>query len=356
MKVGYFGDGVWSHRALDALLASGRVEIKFIVARHRNPDWLLQERARGLGVPFFTSPNVNSPEFLAQINPFSCDLHISMSFDQILRRLILESAPLGFINCHAGALPFYRGRNVLNWALINGAEEMGVTVHHVDEGIDTGDIILQRKVKIGPRDTYADLLATAIDLCATTLRDAVFAIADGTATRTRQDSIHPVGFYCGMRKPGDEWINWEWSSKRVYDFIRAITLPGPGARTLVANQEWAVLQARMVPHAPEYICTPGEVVGRNEHGVLVKTADRVILVSQVALVRPHQMPEEPIIPTWRVGTRLGINLCEQILQLQRMLDAIIENDRKRTAADVSGQLPAGVPGGIMKIGGQRKQP
>jgi methionyl-tRNA formyltransferase len=317
MKIGYFGDGPWSHRALDELLATRQAEIQFIVARFKNPDPVLRERAAKLGVPFFTHHNVNSPEFLAQIGPFGCDLLISMSFDQILRKSILEAAPLGFINCHAGALPFYRGRNILNWALINGATEIGVTVHHVDEGIDTGDIILQRKIELGQDTDYAQVLEAAIDVCATTLRDAAVALADGTAKRTRQVTIHPRGFYCGMRRAGDEWLQWEWTSKRVHDFVRAITVPGPGARTVLSGQEWAVLRTSLIAQAPEYICTPGEVVGRDPEGVVVKTGDATIHVSKVAAVTANGTLDTAIVPAWRIGTRLGMNLYQRVLELQR---------------------------------------
>jgi len=317
MRVGYFGDGPWSHRTLDELLATGRVQIQFIVARFKNPDPVLRERAAKLGVPFFTHHNVNNPEFLAQIAPFGCDLLISMSFDQILHKSILGATPLGFINCHAGALPFYRGRNILNWALINGASEIGVTVHHVDEGIDTGDIILQRKIELGRDTDYAQLLEAAIDICATTLRDAVVALADRTAKRTQQVTIHPRGFYCGIRRPGDEWLDWNWTSKRVHDFVRAISLPGPGARTVIGDQEWAVLRTSLIAEAPEYICTTGEVVGRDAEGVVVKTGDATIHVSRVAAVSVDGKLDEPAVPTWRIGTRLGVNLYQRVLDLQR---------------------------------------
>ena len=81
-----------------------------------------------------------------------------MLVDQILEPAIIEMAPEGFINCHAGALPFYRGRNVLNWVLINGDDRFGVTVHEMEEQIDTDDIVLQRFAEIEASDDYASPL------------------------------------------------------------------------------------------------------------------------------------------------------------------------------------------------------
>ena len=87
-----------------------------------------------------------------------------MSFDQIFKSEIIYLSKHKIINCHAGKLPFYRGRNVLNWVLIND-EEFGITVHYVDEGIDTGDIILQKKFPISDQDNYKTLLEKSYRMC-----------------------------------------------------------------------------------------------------------------------------------------------------------------------------------------------
>ena len=143
MIIGYFADGPWSHQALDKLLSDEGVEVKFVCARNDRPDPLLKDIATGRGISFITHPNVNSDDFLARISGLKCDLFVSMSFDQIFRKRLIELPIHQSINCHAGKLPFYRGRNILNWALINDEGEFGITVHYIDEGIDTGDIILQ---------------------------------------------------------------------------------------------------------------------------------------------------------------------------------------------------------------------
>src|SRR4030066_979230 len=101
--------------------------------------------ATQLDIYFLPIQKCNSPENLDVLARYKADIFVSMSFNQILKKRIIDMAPRGFINCHAGALPYYRGRNILNWALINDAREFGVTVHYVNEGIDTGDIIAQRK-------------------------------------------------------------------------------------------------------------------------------------------------------------------------------------------------------------------
>ena len=317
MKIGYFADGPWAHQALEVLLATDRVQLAFIVARHGAPDPVLREYAERLGVPFLVSPNVNAPEFIERIRPYGSDLHISMSFDQILRAGMLQSAPKGFINCHAGALPFYRGRNVLNWALINGEPRLGVTVHYVDDGIDTGDIIVQRFADITLDDNYDTVLRKAVALCADTLTEAIRLIESGEVRRIPQSSIHPVGFYCGRRREGDEWIDWSWPSHRIHNFVRGITSPGPGARTYAGDATLAVLATELIPNAPEYLCTPGEVVGRDGRGNVVKSGNNSLRVTQVAAVGENGLLEEAKVPSFQIGTRLGCDPMATLGKLER---------------------------------------
>lgn len=303
IKVGYFADGPWSHTALEALLQSGLCEIGFIVPRYDNQDPILREYAERLNVPFLPQENVNDGVFIKQLRSLGADLFISMSFNQILKKTIIDTAPLGFINCHAGALPFYRGRNPLNWALINDEDYFGVTAHYVDEGIDTGDIIIQQKVDILETDNYATLLEKAFVKCSEVLVQAVQDIVSGKVNRVKQQDIDPFGFYCGRRIIGDEIIDWRLSSRRIHNLVRAITLPGPGARTYVNGIEIAITQTQYINGVRSYIGTPGEVVGRNEGGIFVKTGDTVLYISKIALITEAGVLDKEEIPKFKIGTR-----------------------------------------------------
>ncbi len=281
MKIGYFADGPWSHSALERIRRRGVAQVAFICVRANSTDEVLPRLAAEMGVPCFKHPDVNSQEFLATIGPFACDIHVSMSFDQIFRRPMLEDAPGGVINCHAGKLPFYRGRNILNWALINGEKEFGITVHHVDAGIDTGDIILQRVYPIAEDDTYATLLERSFTGCAEALDEALALLAKGEAPRIRQNSIHPVGSYCGRRGEGDERIDWRQTSQDLHNFIRAVCHPGPRARTTYEGLPVSINRARLVPEAPKYKGIPGQIIGKVPDGWLVKTEDSFLEIYEV---------------------------------------------------------------------------
>lgn len=300
MRIGYFADGPWSHLALERLLDQGH-DLKFIVPRYDTRDPVLKDWSEKLSIPFLIEKNVNDLEFINSLVIHEAELFISMSFNQILKSEIINIAPEKFINCHAGKLPFYRGRNPLNWALINGEEEIGVTTHYVDEGIDTGDIITQKTIRVTSQDTYSTLLDKVIKVCPMCLCEAVQAIESGKVRPIKQSEIHPIGTYFGMRRVGDEILDWSWSSERIFNFVRAITLPGPGARTYVnGSKEIAILKANLIESAPAYTSTEGEVVGQSDDGVVVKTGDTTILVSQILDIDEDQIK----IPKLKIGTRL----------------------------------------------------
>ena len=117
-----------------------------------------------------------------------------MSFNQIFKTEIINLPKLKTINCHAGKLPFYRGRNILNWALINDEKEFGITVHYIDEGIDTGDIVLQRTYPISDEDNYSTLLQVSYVECANILYDAIVMFKKENVDGIKQKDIHPIGF------------------------------------------------------------------------------------------------------------------------------------------------------------------
>ena len=147
MRIILFGDGAWAANSLERLNRDGHT-VACVVVRAITSDEALEDSAKDLGILVHRPSNVNDPDFLTAISEIKPDLNLSISYDQILRTSLIGLAPLGFVNFHAGKLPYYRGRNVINWALINGESEIGITAHHIDEGIDTGDIILQRALPI----------------------------------------------------------------------------------------------------------------------------------------------------------------------------------------------------------------
>lgn len=279
LRIGYFADGPWSHEALAKLLMDETIEIAFICARHDKQDEKLKLVSKEQEIDFLSHPRINSIEFFNLVSNYECDLLVSMSFNQIFRKSLIDLPPLGLINCHAGMLPFYRGRNILNWVLINDESNFGITVHYIDEGIDTGDIILQHNYRIDDIDDYSTLLARSYQGCGLILYEAVKLIQAGNVERKVQTDIDPLGSYCATRIEGDEILDWRQNSREVFSFVRAICLPGPQARTYLNGVEIKINKVNFLSNATKFKGIPGSVIGIDDGRFLVKTLDSFVRVT-----------------------------------------------------------------------------
>lgn len=277
IRIGYFGDGPWAHQAFDKLINDRSIKFQFICVRNSQKDPILIDRGRQHGIDVIWTSNINSEDFVEKIKTYNTDLNISMSYDQIFGKQLIHMPPMKTINCHAGKLPFYRGCNVLNWVLINDEKEFGITVHYMDEGIDTGDIILQKCFQITDKDTYETLLRRAYTGCADVLYDSVKMIQNGSVIRQCQEDIDAIGLYCGRRIEGDELLDWNQTSREIFNFVRAICRPGPEARCFVKGKEIKINKVSMVSGSHKYRGIPGQIIGKSKHGYwYVKTKDTMV--------------------------------------------------------------------------------
>ena len=279
MKLGYFADGPWSHKAFEMIINDKRLNILFVVARFSKPDQILKKFAEDNNIDFLVFENINSVSAVSRLKDYRADLFISMSYDQIIRKDLLKLPPKGFINCHAGALPFYRGRNVLNWVLINGESEFGITVHYIDEGIDTGDIILQKNYPIYLSDNYNTLLERSYDYCSDLLMKSLLMIVDNKVIRIKQIDIDNIGSYCQRRLPGDEILNWNLESEKINNFVRGITFPGPCARTFYGINEIMIIKSELTAEKVNSNFKNGTILKSQKDKFLVKTKDNSLLVT-----------------------------------------------------------------------------
>jgi methionyl-tRNA formyltransferase len=323
LRLVLFGDGLWAALTLDRLI-EGPHAVAGVVLRQRPSDETLEQAASRHGIPILQPSRVNTEEFVTRLRAMAPDLIVSVAYDQILGPGVRQAAAMGAVNVHAGRLPAYRGRNVLNWALINGEREIGLTAHVMDDGIDTGDILLQRTLPVGWDDGYGDVLGRVQLEVPDLVAETVALFEAGSPSARPQPA---VGTYCPGRLAGDEWIDWEETSLSLYNKVRALTDPGPGARTLAGADEVVVWRAGYDPAWPRYIATPGAVVGRGTDGALVKTGDSVLLLREVQVG-----PRPRGVPRWPLGTRLGVNRLETLHSLARRVAALEQELARRAAS------------------------
>lgn len=236
-KIGFFGDDVWAHKTLNYLLKDKSIKIEFICGRYKSIDKKLKKIAMVNNIKFLKIKNVNDDKFINKIIKKEIDLLISMSFDQIFKKKIINLFSKKIVNCHAGKLPFYRGRSVLNWVLINGEKNFGITTHFINHKIDTGNILNQKIIKIEKKDDYKSLLFKSYKECSKILYKTIKQIQNNKYKSIPQTKISKKSSYFKRRKKGDEILNLKIDSKKIQNFVKGLVRPGPLARIKLNKNE-----------------------------------------------------------------------------------------------------------------------
>lgn len=244
------------------------------------------ELATARGIPVHTPDDPNVPAFVDTIRSHRPDILFSFYYRRLLSPAILAIPPLGAINLHGSLLPKYRGRAPLNWVLVHGESVTGVTLHHMDARADHGDIIAQREVPIGIEDTALTLSRKLTAAARALLAETYPLIASGRAPRIPQD--HSAATKFGRRTPADGRIDWSRSAWEIYNLIRAVTHPFPGAFTFLGATRVFLWSARP-PKGHSMEAPPGTIQGIGEGGALeVATGDGVL---EVLRIQPDGGPE-----------------------------------------------------------------
>ena len=189
----------------------------------------------------------------------------SFSYRHLIPEHVLELAPLGAFNLHPSLLPAYRGRAPVNWVLVNGERETGVTLHHMVARADAGDIVGHRAVAIDDSDNALTLYRKLVPLGVELIDELHPKIVAGTAPRRKMDIAK--GSYFGRRKPEDGRIDWRWPARRIFNLVRAVTHPYPGAFCFVDGRKMLVWEASIGAEAG-HRGAPGEIVGKTADGAL----------------------------------------------------------------------------------------
>lgn len=287
MKAIVFAYHNFGVRGLDALIQHG-FKVVAVFSHADDPAencWFdsVVTWAKKRTIPVYCPDNVNTQKWTALIAKLTPDIIFSFYYRKLLCPSILNLAPVGAFNLHASLLPKYRGRVPVNWALICGEKETGVTLHYMLDRADAGDIVGQKKVRIDFSDTvltlYAKLLVAAVSL----LNELLPEIAAGCPRSVPQTESLATIFYA--RKPIDGLINWQWPAKRIYNLIRALTKPYPGAFTYLPSGEkmyiWSALPVKNIKtckmlNIAFFIWIQGE-------SIFVRTSDGFIQLLEIQL-------------------------------------------------------------------------
>jgi len=231
------------------LLIGRRERIAAVFTHEDNPNeriWFrsVADLARRHGIPVHTPASVNTPEWIAHISALRPALIFSFYYRNMICQEILDLPPFGAFNMHGSLLPKYRGRVPVNWAVLHGEKETGVTLHYMVKRADAGDIVDQQAVSIDPTETALDVFRKVTAAARGVLERQIDALKRGEAPRRRQVETEASTF--GGRKPEDGRIDWTQSAASIFNLIRAVTHPYPGAFTTSAGRRLFIWWAKPV--------------------------------------------------------------------------------------------------------------
>ena len=262
-RILFFGYSEVGHDCLELLLGRGD-NVAALITHEDNPGekiWFKTPAlaAKEKGIPVFTPESVNTPEWRERIAALQPDLILSVYYRHMIGTKILALPRLGAWNMHGSLLPKYRGRAPINWAVLHGEPRIGMTLHRMVKQADAGAIVDQEGVGLGPRDTAEQAFRKVLPCARAVLARQIDALLAGTAKETPQDESRATCF--GGRKPDDGRVVWTQTSRQVFNLVRAVTDPYPGAFTEVNGSRlmlwWAEPDS---PAARGRSGRPGEVL------------------------------------------------------------------------------------------------
>lgn len=233
------------------------------------------------------------------------DIMVTCAFGQILSQEIIDIAPHGIINVHASLLPKYRGAAPIQWSILNGDKETGVTIMQTEAGIDTGDIISVEKTLIAPEETAGELFDRLSYIGAELLVKTLDDIEQGTATFTPQD--HSSATHVKMLKKSDGMLDFGNNCETLVNFVRGMN-PWPCAFTFLNGKMLKVYKAEKVGNIDISKFTDGQVIfADNKNGLVVKCKDGALRLCIIQLEGKKRMNDTDFV----IGQR--INRAEKII-------------------------------------------
>lgn len=319
MRIVFMGTPDFAVEALEALCAAGQK----VVLAVTQPD---RQKGRGRkviqtpvkicaekwGVPVFQPARVREADAIEKIRSFSPDLIVVAAFGQILPRELLDIPRLGCVNIHASLLPRLRGAAPIQWAVIEGDQESGVTLMQMNEGLDTGDILFQESVTIGSEETGESLYEKLAKLGGEMIVRYLPAIEAGEINPVRQDN--EMSSYAPMLKKEMGEVDWAKPAEVIARNVRGL-LPWPGAYTLLNGHVLKIWSAKTcagpdsVPSGlkPAAEAVPGEVLGSDKRAMYVRTGEGVLQILEVQAEGKKRMTSDAFLRGTKVpeGTVLG---------------------------------------------------
>ncbi len=230
-------------------------------------------------LPVLQPEKIKAPEAVELLKNYEADVFVVVAYGQILSETLLNMPKLGCINVHGSLLPKYRGPAPIEWSIINGEHETGVTIMHMEKGLDTGDMILKKVLPILPEDNGQTIHDSMSLAGAKALAEALDLIKSGKAAREKQDNSQAT--YAPMLTTETGCIDWAKSSYQITNLIRGL-IRQRLAYTVYNGTILKILEAENADGYEEVMAPPGQIIDNiSKKGIVVKTYDGAVLITKI---------------------------------------------------------------------------
>ncbi len=309
MKIVYMGTPDFAVDTLEAIVKAGH-EVALVVtqpdkAKGRGKKLTytpVKEKAMEYGLAVAQPEQVREEAFIEHLKKIAPDVIVVVAFGQILPESILEIPPYGCINVHASLLPAYRGAAPIQWAVIDGLKETGVTTMYMEKGLDTGDIICQERVALAEDETGGSLFDRLSKTGARLLLTTLEQLQQGTAVRTKQDDS--LASYAKMLTKDMGRLDFTEDAEKLERLIRGLN-PWPSAYTTIKGKSMKIFAAEVVSGYPDM--EPGTVVKVDKKGFIVCCKNGALRILNLQLEGKKRMDAEAFLRGYDMqeGIRLG---------------------------------------------------
>ena len=308
MKIIFMGTPDFAAASLEALIAS-RHEIQAVVTQPDKPKGRKGELtpspvkvvAEGKGIKVYQPLKVRDEEFVKTLRAYNPDVMVVVAFGQIIPLSILKMPKYGCVNIHGSLLPKYRGAAPIQWAVLDGEKETGITTILMDEGIDTGDILLKKTIQIDTDETSGSLFDKLMALGAKTILETLDELEKGNLTPTKQGESPTA--YAKMLTKAMGLIDFTKSAKELDCFVRGMD-PWPSAYTLLSGKTLKLWKVRAVEGGGK----AGSVIEIGKESFTVACGEGAIEVLEVQLEGKKRMSAGDFLKgsTLNIGQELGV--------------------------------------------------
>ncbi len=283
MNVVFMGTPDFSVPTLEKIYQAGH-KISLVITQTDKPKGRgkkitfqpVKVKAEELGLEVYQPKNVNSEESIMRLREINPDVIVVIAYGQILKQEILNLPKHRCINVHASLLPKYRGAAPINWVIINGEEKTGITTIYMEKGIDVGDMLLKKEIKIKENETAGELHDRLMTLGAEVLIETLREIERGNINRIPQDNNKSS--YAPVMNKDLGKIDWNKNAKDIFNLVRG-TDPWPSAYVIYQDKKVKISNVEVVKRFKDG--QPGEVVKVSDDGIYINTKDSCLVIKKI---------------------------------------------------------------------------